>query len=191
MAVVLETTDQSARIGFQPGRELGGVDQQGPADRQRHAGWRALGEGGVAARPRARRRLPPPQVLSPGDVSTPIRCSARTATWSRASIRLRQLPEVSGALVAMDPHTGRVLAMAGGFSFDQSQFNRATQAYRQPGSTFKPLVYSAAMDNGYTPSTVVMDGPIEIAQGRAPESGGPRTFLGKLHGRPRCAMRCS
>ncbi len=67
--------------------------------------------------------------------------------------RLRQLPEVSGAMVAMDPWTGRVLAMVGGFSFDQSQFNRATQAYRQPGSTFKPLVYSAAMDNGYTPAT--------------------------------------
>ena len=65
--------------------------------------------------------------------------------------RLRQLPEVSGAMVVMDPWTGRVLAMVGGFSFDQSQFNRATQAYRQPGSTFKPIVYSSAIDNGYTP----------------------------------------
>ena len=80
--------------------------------------------------------------------------------------RLRQLPEVSGAMVAMDPWTGRVLAMVGGFSFDQSQFNRATQAYRQPGSTFKPLVYSAAMDNGYTPATIMIDGPIEIDQGQ-------------------------
>ena len=80
--------------------------------------------------------------------------------------RLRQLPEVSGAMVAMDPWTGRVLAMVGGFSFDQSQFNRATQAYRQPGSSFKPLVYSAALDNGYTPSTVVVDAPIEIDQGQ-------------------------
>jgi penicillin-binding protein 1A len=76
------------------------------------------------------------------------------------------LPEVSGAMVAMDPWTGRVLAMVGGFSFDQSQFNRATQAYRQPGSTFKPLVYSAAMDNGYTPATIMIDGPIEIDQGQ-------------------------
>ena len=56
-------------------------------------------------------------------------------------------------MVAMDPHTGRVLAMVGGFSFDQSQFNRATQALRQPGSSFKPFVYAAALDNGYTPST--------------------------------------
>jgi penicillin-binding protein 1A len=72
---------------------------------------------------------------------------------------------VSGGLVVMDPWTGRVLAMSGGFSFDQSQFNRATQAWRQPGSSFKPLVYSAALDNGYTPSTVVIDAPIEIQMG--------------------------
>ncbi len=61
------------------------------------------------------------------------------------------MPEISGAMVAMDPWTGRVLAMVGGFSFDQSQFNRATQALRQPGSSFKPFVYAAALDNGYTP----------------------------------------
>jgi penicillin-binding protein 1A len=65
----------------------------------------------------------------------------------------------------MDTQTGRVLAIVGGFSFDQSQFDRATQAMRQPGSSFKPVVYSTALDNGYTPSTVVMDAPIEIDQG--------------------------
>ena len=75
------------------------------------------------------------------------------------------MPEVSGAIAVMDPWTGRVLALVGGFSYDQSQFNRATQALRQPGSSFKPFVYAAALDNGYTPSTVVMDGPIEIDQG--------------------------
>jgi penicillin-binding protein 1A len=69
-------------------------------------------------------------------------------------------------MVVMDPWTGRVLAMVGGFSFDQSQFNRATQAYRQPGSSFKPIVYSSALDNGYTPSTVVVDAPIEIDMGQ-------------------------
>ena len=72
-------------------------------------------------------------------------------------------------MVVMDPATGRVLAMVGGFSYDQSQFNRATQAMRQPGSSFKPIVYAAALDNGYTPSTVVLDAPIEIDQG--PGSG--------------------
>ena len=80
-------------------------------------------------------------------------------------------------MVVMDPWTGRVLAMVGGFSFDQSQFNRATQALRQPGSSFKPFVYAAALDNGYTPSTVVMDAPIEIDQGPGVRRrGGRRTI---------------
>ena len=71
--------------------------------------------------------------------------------------RLRQIPEISGAIVAMDPFTGRVHAMVGGFSFDQSEFNRASQAMRQPGSSFKPIVYATALDNGYTPSSQVLD----------------------------------
>ncbi|MEK7266834.1 MAG: penicillin-binding protein 1A [Pseudomonadota bacterium] len=72
---------------------------------------------------------------------------------------LRQPPAVNGALVAMDPHTGRVLAMVGGFSFQLSEFNRAIQAKRQPGSTFKPFVYATALDSGYTPSSIVLDAP--------------------------------
>jgi penicillin-binding protein 1A len=76
------------------------------------------------------------------------------STW-----RLRQIPLVEGAVVAMNPHTGRVLAMAGGYSFRMSQYNRAVQAMRQPGSSFKPFVYSAAMDNGWTPSSRVLDAP--------------------------------
>jgi penicillin-binding protein 1A len=90
---------------------------------------------------------------------------------------------VSGAIVAMDPWTGRVLAMVGGFSFDQSQFNRATQALRQPGSSFKPFVYAAALDNGYTPSTIVMDAPLQIDTG--PGGGGtwaPQNYEGKYYG---------
>ncbi|MDY6407759.1 MAG: transglycosylase domain-containing protein, partial [Pseudomonadota bacterium] len=73
---------------------------------------------------------------------------------------LNQIPEVEGALVALDPHTGRVLAMSGGFSFDKNQFNRAVQAYRQPGSSFKPFVYLAALDSGYTPSSLILDAPL-------------------------------
>ena len=97
--------------------------------------------------------------------------------------RLRQLPEISGAMVVMDPWTGRVLAMVGGFSFDQSQYNRATQAYRQPGSSFKPIVYSSAIDNGYTPSTVLMDAPIEIDQGQGAGVWRPENFsVGKYWG---------
>ena len=83
-------------------------------------------------------------------------------------------------MVVMDPWTGRVHALVGGFSFDQSQFNRATQALRQPGSSFKPFVYAAALDNGYTPSTVVMDAPIEIDRAPAAASGGRRTIRRKI-----------
>jgi penicillin-binding protein 1A len=78
---------------------------------------------------------------------------------------LRQIPDVNGAIVAIDPHTGRVLAMSGGFSFELSEFNRATQAKRQPGSSFKPFVYAAALDRGYTPSSLVLDAPFVIDQG--------------------------
>ena len=78
---------------------------------------------------------------------------------------LRQIPEVNGAIVAMDPHTGRVLALSGGFSYASSQFDRAMQAMRQPGSSFKPFVYAAALDNGYTPATKVLDAPFEKDMG--------------------------
>src|SRR5204862_1418099 len=78
---------------------------------------------------------------------------------------LCQIPEVGGALVVMDPHTGRVLGLSGGFSFEISQFNRATQAKRQPGSAIKPFVYLTALEHGYTPSTLVEDAPISLPQG--------------------------
>ena len=83
--------------------------------------------------------------------------------------RLKQVPAVNGALVAMDPDSGRVLAMVGGYSFSLSSFNRATQALRQPGSAFKPIVYATALENGYTPASVVVDGPITLtgANGQA------------------------
>ena len=162
MAVVLETSDQSARIGFQPSRDFGGS-----VAKTRETGIITL-DGVRWARPASGRGRATPsvsQVLSPGDViyADPL---YKDGNPVEGQYRLRQVPEVSGAMVVMDPWTGRVLAMVGGFSFDQSQFNRATQAYRQPGSSFKPIVYSAAIDNGYTPSTVVVDAPIEIDQGQ-------------------------
>ena len=95
---------------------------------------------------------------------------------------LRQVPEVEGAIVVMDPHTGRVLAMVGGFSYALSEFNRATQAERQPGSSFKPFVYSAALDNGYTPSSVVMDAPITIDQGNGQGVWQPENYEGDFLG---------
>ena len=78
------------------------------------------------------------------------------------SYNLRQIPEINGGIIAMDPHTGRVLALVGGYSFSQSQFNRATQAYRQPGSSFKPFVYAAALDSGFTPVSKILDAPFVI-----------------------------
>ena len=106
----------------------------------------------------------------------PATSSMSSRSKEQGQFRLRQVPEISGAMVVMDPHTGRVLAMVGGFSYDQSQFNRATQALRQPGSSFKPIVYATAIDNGYTPSTIVIDAPIEVDTGQ----GGRRVETGKL-----------
>ncbi|RYX94125.1 MAG: penicillin-binding protein 1A [Bradyrhizobiaceae bacterium] len=182
MAVVLDVSDQSARIGFQPGRELGGA-----VSKDRQTGLVALD--GVrwakAATGPTRGKTPTAvsQVLNAGDVIYVDPLTAKDGSVVEGQFRLRQYPEVSGAMVAMDPNTGRVLAMVGGFSFDQSQFNRATQAYRQPGSSFKPLVYSAAMDNGYTPSTVVVDAPIEIDQGTGGNVWRPENYsTGKYYG---------
>ncbi len=98
----------------------------------------------------------PDGVLSAGDVVF-VEPLGKDGTY-----RLRQPPKVQGGLVAMDPQTGRVLAMVGGFSYAQSEFNRATQAMRQPGSSFKPFVYAAALDNGYTPASVILDAPFEL-----------------------------
>src|SRR5204863_5457039 len=91
--------------------------------------------------------------------------AAKPAARAGALYNLCQIPEVSGAIVAMDPHTGRVLGLSGGFSFEISQFNRATQAKRQPGSAIKPFVYLTALEHGYTPSTLVEDAPISLPQG--------------------------
>jgi penicillin-binding protein 1A len=101
-------------------------------------------------------------VVKPGDV---VLVQPVTNDPKGTNFALRQIPEVSGAIVAMDPHTGRVLAMSGGYSYDMSQFDRVTQAKRQPGSSFKPFVYLAALDNGFTPSTLVLDAPFVADQG--------------------------
>ena len=91
--------------------------------------------------------------------------AAAPAPATQTRLALRQMPAISGAMVAMDPHTGRVLAMVGGLSSSDNEFNRATQAQRQPGSSFKPFVYMAALEKGFTPSTIVEDGPIALSQG--------------------------
>jgi len=95
---------------------------------------------------------------------------------------LKQLPKINGAIVVMDPYTGRVLAMAGGFSFKLSEFNRATQAKRQPGSAFKPIVYAAALENGFTPSTLVLDAPFVMDQGEGLKTWKPVNYGKRFYG---------
>ena len=95
---------------------------------------------------------------------------------------LRQLPNVNGGIVAMDPFTGRVLALSGGFSFKKSEFNRATQATRQPGSAFKPFIYALALENGYTPSTLILDAPLVLEQGFDLKMWKPENYGKKFYG---------
>ena len=175
MAVVLQVDDQSARIGLQPARDPGGnvaKDREIGLIPLEGVKWAKAASGRDAGRPIQKVS----QVLAPGDVIyvEPME--------QQGQYQLRQVPEISGGMVVMDPQTGRVLAMVGGFSFDQSQFNRATQALRQPGSSFKPIVYATALDNGYTPSTIVMDAPIEIDMGQGGGIWRPENYGGKFYG---------
>ncbi|HYA80485.1 MAG TPA: penicillin-binding protein 1A [Methylocystis sp.] len=147
LAVVLDASDSQARVGLQPGRE-----KSGEIARERETG--ILPADGMRWAGRS-----PRNALTAGDVIYVEPMTGRPGYY-----RLRQIPEISGAMVAMDPHTGRVFSMVGGFSFEQSNFNRATQALRQPGSSFKPFVYAAALDGGYTPSSQILDEPIAIQQ---------------------------
>ena len=95
---------------------------------------------------------------------------------------LEQLPKINGGAVVMDPFTGRVLALSGGFSFKNSEFNRATQALRQPGSAFKPFVYALALENQYTPSSLVLDAPLVLDQGIDLKKWKPENYGKKFYG---------
>ncbi len=119
----------------------------------------------------------PSDVIVAGDVVLVERLPGATGDYG-----LRQVPEVSGALVAMDPHTGRVFALAGGFSYDISQFDRATQAHRQIGSAIKPFVYIAAFQNGFTPSSALLDEPVVIDQGPGLPKWKPSNYTHKFYG---------
>ncbi len=174
LAVVLSTEGKDATIGLRPDE----ADKDAPANERQIATlpFDGLKWAKWATGDRKRKAVrKASDVLSPGDV-------VYVSTNDDGNFELEQVPEVSGALIAMDPMTGRILAIAGGFSFDQSQFDRATQAYRQPGSSFKPFVYATALDNGYTPSSVVMDAPIEIDQGGSQGIWRPQNYGGKFYG---------
>lgn len=145
LAVVLEMSKNEAKIGLRPGKDS---DSNVLADRV--VGTLPGPEVKWVSKPLS-------ELMSVGDVVYVSPVEGKEGVYT-----LEQVPEVEGGIVAMDPRTGRVLAMVGGFSFSASEFNRVTQALRQPGSSFKPIVYSAALDNGYTPASVVLDAPLEI-----------------------------
>jgi penicillin-binding protein 1A len=153
LAVVLALPEGGADIGFADGGR----------------GFIPFAEVQWARAPKEHQRIGPPvrntgEVLAVGDVVA-VEPLDDTHAAAKRPFALRQIPNVGGGIVAIDPHTGRVLAMAGGWSFELSQFNRVTQAMRQPGSSFKPFVYMAGLDNGFTPSSLILDGPITFDQG--------------------------
>ena len=141
-AVVLEVSASRARVGIEGIAEIGTIDRS-------DIDWLS---GSLA------------DTLQVGDV-VHVRAVTSDTDGSFQRWSLRQIPEVQGAFMAMDVNTGRVIAIQGGFSYQDSVFNRATQARRQPGSAFKPFVYAAALDSGFTPATIVIDAPIEIDTG--------------------------
>ena len=101
---------------------------------------------------------------------------------SNNKFSLKQLPKINGGIVVLDPYTGRVLALSGGFSFKNSEFNRASQALRQPGSAFKPFVYALALENNYTPSSLILDAPLVLDQGSDLKLWKPENYGKKFYG---------
>ncbi len=156
LGIVLAVSDAEATVGLQP--KLLPDGKQSPERETvmlplQYVAWARAYVDGKELGPEIEKVS---DVVKPGDIIY-VRPSKDPNLY-----QLMQMPDVEGALVAMDPHTGRVLALVGGFSYGRSQFNRAVQALRQPGSSFKPIVYAAALDNGYSPASVVLDAPIEF-----------------------------
>ena len=166
LAMVTRSDADGAAIGF-----ANGATGRIPFSEMRWARpWHGNGSFGPYPRGAA-------DVVKPGDVVM-VNSAKHQAEGVKpaAAFTLCQVPEISGALVVMDPHTGRVLAVSGGFSFEVSQFNRATQAKRQTGSTIKPFIFLTALDNGFTPSTLIDDSPISLPQGPGLPMWTPRNY---------------
>ena len=153
-AVVLSMEGDSARIGIE------GIDDDsdGHFIPAKDVTWARKRQADGRLGPKANEAS---DLVSVGDIVL-VRAVTSDDDGSFLRWSLRQVPEVAGGLMAMDVNTGRVLAIQGGFSFQESEFNRATQAQRQPGSSFKPFVYAAALDSGFSPATIVVDAPIEV-----------------------------
>ena len=127
------------------------------------------------------RKTSPSQLVSPGDL-VEVRLAGLNETANTASGSLEQPPLVEGAILAIDNRTGQIRAMTGGFSFDRSKFNRATQAYRQVGSAFKPIVYTTAIDRGYTPASLLTDAPVSFPAGPGQPLYSPMNYDHKFEG---------
>ena len=152
-AVVLEVGESAARIGIEGVSD----DEDGHWIPAEDVTWarKRLEDGKLGKKAKAAGDL-----VAVGDVVMVAALANEVGSFKRWS--LRQVPEVQGGFLAMDVNTGRVIAMQGGFSYQSSVFNRVTQAQRQPGSSFKPFVYAAALDSGFSPATIVVDAPIEV-----------------------------
>ncbi len=171
LAVVLKTRNDRADIGFADGTQ-GSV----PFAQLR---WARKRLDNATLGPTLNRVE---DVLQAGDVVAVAQTDEKPKGKTVGDWSLQQIPEVGGALVAMDPHTGRVLALQGGFAYGDSEFNRATQAQRQPGSAFKPFVYAAALESGFTPSSLVLDAPMVIDQGPGLAKWKPSNYSGEYYG---------
>ena len=173
LAVVLGTDADNAHVGVEDGTR-GKIPM-------RELTWARAWVKGQKRGPKVKR---PSVVLKRGEIVSVERIDkdGEGNLYPAGFYGLRQIPEINGGLVAMDPHTGRILAMSGGYSREVSEFNRATQARRQPGSAFKPFVYLAAIEKGYTPSTLILDAPFVIDQGPGLPKWRPANYTKKFYG---------
>jgi penicillin-binding protein 1A len=167
LATVLELDKAQAKIGFKDGttahislEDMKWAHKYISEDRQ----------GGAIKQPS--------DVLSIGDV-VPVSLNIED---KKTVYKLEQIPKINGAVVAMDPHTGKVLALVGGYYYGDSQFNRATQAKRQPGSAFKPFVYLAALENGFAPNSIILDEPVELSMGANQPVWSPQNYSDDFYG---------
>jgi penicillin-binding protein 1A len=202
LGVVLQVSKDKAIIGLQPYRLPNGAIDPARATAELPAEGVSWAFEGLKAKSRTKTAFGVNDVLAPGDVAyvsppteldSPVKAVREIpgAPGKPPKVetklvappwQLMQIPQIGGAAVVMDPHNGRVLALVGGFSFAESQFDRAVQARRQPGSSFKPIVYAAALDNGYTPATIVNDAVIAIDQGNNQGLWRPANYDKQVHG---------
>lgn len=170
IGIVLALHDHDAAVGLSTGERItlpfAGMSWARP--------W--MKDQRVAASPQS-----PKDVLHLGDVIL-VGQEKSNKDQPELSWTLKQIPDINGAVVVLDPHTGRIQAMVGGYYYGEGEFNRATQAKRQPGSAFKPFVYLSALERGFTPSTIILDAPVELEQGTGLPTWKPQNYSGKFYG---------